>query len=119
MLGCRMHSEQLFDVPATAFKPPPKVTSSFIRLWPRKADEMPVMDRKLMSQLVAQAFSQRRKTVRNALKNAATPEDLAALQIDPGSRPGEVPVTAWVALANRLAAREQARIPGAPAGESG
>jgi 16S rRNA (adenine1518-N6/adenine1519-N6)-dimethyltransferase len=119
MLGCRLHSEQLFDVPASAFRPPPKVTSSFIRLWPREADDMPVTDRKLMSQLVAQAFSQRRKTLRNALKNAATPEDLAALQIDPGSRPEEVPITAWAGLANRLAAREEARIPGAPTGESG
>lgn len=119
MLGCRMHSEQLFDVPAAAFRPPPKVTSSFIRLWPRDTAEMPVTDRKLMSQLVAQAFSQRRKTLRNALKNTATIKDLAAVQIHPGSRAEEVPVTAWVALANRLAAQATPPIPGAPAGESG
>jgi 16S rRNA (adenine1518-N6/adenine1519-N6)-dimethyltransferase len=119
MLGCRMHSEQLFDVPATAFRPPPKVTSSFIRLWPRDGADMPVTDRNLMSQLVAQAFSQRRKTLRNALRNTVTPEDLAAVQIDPGSRPGEVPVMAWVTLANRLAARERAPNPRGTGGQMG
>lgn len=102
MLGCRMHAEKLFDVPATAFRPPPRVTSSFIRLWPRDPAELAVNDRKLMSRLVAQAFSQRRKTLRNALKNTATAEDMAVAQIDPRSRPEEVPVAAWVALANRL-----------------
>jgi 16S rRNA (adenine1518-N6/adenine1519-N6)-dimethyltransferase len=119
MLGCRMHSEQLFDVPASAFRPPPKITSSFIRLWPRDAADLPVTDRKLMSQLLAQAFSQRRKTLRNALKNTATPEELAAVQIDSGSRPEEVSVTAWVALANRLAAREQAPNPRGTARQMG
>ena len=116
MLGCRMHSEQLFDVPAAAFRPPPKVVSSFIRLWPREASEMPVTDRKLMSQLVAMAFSQRRKTLRNALKKAVAIDDLAAVHIDPGSRAEEVPVRAWVALANRLAAAAASRIPDAPTG---
>jgi 16S rRNA (adenine1518-N6/adenine1519-N6)-dimethyltransferase len=104
MLGCRMQSEQLFDVPPSAFRPPPKVTSSFVRLWPRDADDLPVVDGALMSRVVAQAFSQRRKTLRNALKGTATAEDLASLDIDPGSRPGEVPVASWVALANRLSA---------------
>jgi 16S rRNA (adenine1518-N6/adenine1519-N6)-dimethyltransferase len=117
MLGCRMHSEALFDVPASAFRPPPKVTSSFVRLWPRQAGEMAVTDRKLMSLLVAMAFSQRRKTLRNALKGAAAAEDLDAVGIDPGSRAEEAPVTAWVALANRLAAART--IPGARGGESG
>jgi 16S rRNA (adenine1518-N6/adenine1519-N6)-dimethyltransferase len=104
MLGCRMHSERLFDVPPAAFQPAPKVTSSFVRLWPRVAGELPIADAALMSRIVAQAFSQRRKTLRNALKGTATAEDLAALDIDPGSRPEEVPVASWVALANRLSA---------------
>jgi 16S rRNA (adenine1518-N6/adenine1519-N6)-dimethyltransferase len=103
MLGCRMHAEQLFDVPASAFRPPPRVTSSFIRLWPRQPGEMAIADLQFMSRIVAQAFSQRRKTLRNALKGTATSEDLDTVQIDPGARAEEVPVTAWVALANHLA----------------
>lgn len=103
MLGCRMHSEKLFDVPAGAFSPPPSVTSSFIRLWPRRPDEMPITDPKLMSRIVAQAFSQRRKTLRNALKGTALNEDLEAVQIDPGARAETVSIPAWIALANHLA----------------
>jgi 16S rRNA (adenine1518-N6/adenine1519-N6)-dimethyltransferase len=103
MLGCHMHAEQLFDVPASAFRPPPRVTSSFIRLWPRQPGEMAIADPQLMSRIVAQAFSQRRKTLRNALKGTAASEDLDTVQIDPGARAEEVPVTAWVALANHLA----------------
>lgn len=111
MLGCRMHAEQLFDVPASAFRPPPRVTSSFIRLWPRQPGEMAIADPKLMSRIVAQAFSQRRKTLRNALKGTAASEDLDTVQIDPGARAEEVPVTAWVALANHLAKTAPASFP--------
>jgi 16S rRNA (adenine1518-N6/adenine1519-N6)-dimethyltransferase len=105
MLGCRMHAEQLFEVPASAFQPPPKVTSAVVRLWPRTTEPVVIDDEPLMSRLVAQAFSQRRKTLRNALKGTAGPEDLKEVGIDPGARAEEVPVTAWVALANHLAAR--------------
>jgi 16S rRNA (adenine1518-N6/adenine1519-N6)-dimethyltransferase len=111
MLGCHMHAEQLFDVPATAFRPPPRVTSSFMRLWPRRPDEMAIADSKLMSRIVAQAFSQRRKTLRNALKGTAASEDLDIVKIDPGARAEEVPVTAWVALANHLAKADRTSVP--------
>ena len=112
MLGCRMHAERLFDVPASAFRPPPGVTSSFIRLWPRQPGEIVIADPKLMSRVVAQAFSQRRKTLRNALKGTAASEDLDTVQIDPGARAEEVPVTAWVALANHLAKTAPSSFPG-------
>jgi 16S rRNA (adenine1518-N6/adenine1519-N6)-dimethyltransferase len=115
MLGCRMHAEQLFDVPPAAFRPPPRVTSSFVRLWPR--DEMGISDPKLMSRIVAQAFSQRRKTLRNALRGTAAEQELAAVRIDPGARAEEVPVTAWVALANHLAESTPRSIADAPAGK--
>jgi 16S rRNA (adenine1518-N6/adenine1519-N6)-dimethyltransferase len=111
MLGCRMHAEQLFDVPASAFRPPPRVTSSFIRLWPRQPGEMAIADAQLMSRIVAQAFSQRRKTLRNALKGSAAIEDLDTVQIDPGARAEEVPITAWVALANHLAKTAHSSFP--------
>jgi len=102
MLGSRLHAEPLFEVPASAFQPPPRVTSAVVRLWPRAAGELTIGDAALLSRIVAQAFSQRRKTLRNALKASVAPDDLVAVHIDPGSRAEEVPVTAWVALANRL-----------------
>lgn len=104
MLGCRMEVEPLFEVPASAFLPPPKVTSAMVRLRPRPEGEIAIGDEAVLSRTVAQAFSQRRKTIRNAIKGMAATDDLEAVGIDPGSRPEEVPVRTWVALANRLAA---------------
>ncbi|MEX2496325.1 MAG: 16S rRNA (adenine(1518)-N(6)/adenine(1519)-N(6))-dimethyltransferase RsmA [Woeseia sp.] len=103
MLGCRMHAERLFDVPPSAFQPPPKVTSSVVRLRPRLEDRLQISDPELMSRLVARAFSQRRKTLRNALKGTADAEVLQRFGIQPASRAEEVAVADWVALANHLA----------------
>jgi 16S rRNA (adenine1518-N6/adenine1519-N6)-dimethyltransferase len=105
MLGCRMTVEPLFDVPPDAFDPPPKVTSAVVRLRPRPPAEIVVENVAVLSKLVAQAFSQRRKTLRNALRAVATPEALEAVGIDPGSRAETVPVETWAALSNYLAAR--------------
>ncbi|HEX7719890.1 MAG TPA: rRNA adenine N-6-methyltransferase family protein, partial [Woeseiaceae bacterium] len=102
MAGCRLHAERLFDVPATSFTPPPRVTSTVARLWPRTTDAFTIDDQAFLQRLVTQAFSQRRKTLRNALKELASSEDLLAMSIDPGARAEEIPVAAWVALANRL-----------------
>ncbi len=109
MLGCRMHVEHLFDVPPEAFEPPPKVHSAFVRLRPR--DDVPVDDLQLMSHVVAQAFSQRRKTLRNALRGTATEQDLESVGISPASRAEEVPLTVWVALANHLANQDRMGAP--------
>ncbi|HZD52022.1 MAG TPA: 16S rRNA (adenine(1518)-N(6)/adenine(1519)-N(6))-dimethyltransferase RsmA [Woeseiaceae bacterium] len=103
MLGCRMSVEPLFDVPPEAFNPPPKVTSTVVRLRPRPAGEIRILDEALMSRLVTQAFSLRRKTMRNALKGQVAQEDLDAAGIDPAARPETIPIGAWVTLSNRLA----------------
>lgn len=105
MLGCRMTVEPLFEVPPEAFSPPPKVTSRVVRLQPRSTGEIVVRDEQVLSRLVARAFSQRRKTLRNALKGAAAAEDLEAVGLDPAVRPETVPIAGWAALANRLSAR--------------
>ena len=107
MLRRRMHAERLFDVPPSAFRPLPRVTSSFVRLWPRPGTDIPVADEKLFARLVAQGFSQRRKTLRNALRGAATEDELHETGISPGSRAEEVAVEAWAALANLLANRDR------------
>jgi len=56
-----------FDVPPSAFVPPPKVTSSIVHLVP-KALEGEVPDFKVMEEIVAAAFNQRRKMIRSSLK---------------------------------------------------
>jgi 16S rRNA (adenine1518-N6/adenine1519-N6)-dimethyltransferase len=111
MLGCRMHVEQLFEVPPEAFEPPPKVHSAFARLRPRPREDVPVEDLQLMSQVVAQAFSQRRKILRNALRGTATEQDLESVGISPASRAEEVPIASWMALANHLANQDRMGAP--------
>jgi 16S rRNA (adenine1518-N6/adenine1519-N6)-dimethyltransferase len=105
MLGCYLEIEPLFDVPASAFSPPPKVTSSIVRLRPLPADTYTICDHDKLSGVVAEAFSQRRKTLRNALKASATEEDLVAAGMDPQSRPERATIANYVALANQIAQR--------------
>ncbi|MEX0976218.1 MAG: 16S rRNA (adenine(1518)-N(6)/adenine(1519)-N(6))-dimethyltransferase RsmA [Woeseia sp.] len=102
MAGCHLHAEPLFDVPATSFTPPPRVTSTVVRLWPRKTDGFTINDQAFLQRLVTQAFSQRRKTLRNALKELASSDEMLAMSIDPGARAEEIPLAGWVALANHL-----------------
>lgn len=75
---------KLFDVSPTAFSPQPKVNSSFIRLRPKKKINF---DRDLMNRLLTSAFSARRKTLKNALRNYLNESELKSIEIDPGSRP--------------------------------
>lgn len=103
MLGCYLEVEALFDVGPQAFEPPPEVTSAVVRLRPRPADDVELIDAATLSALLATAFSRRRKTLRNALSGSVGPDLLATLGIDPGLRPEAVPITDWVRLANRLA----------------
>lgn len=58
----------LFNVPPSVFIPPPKVNSAVIRLIPKKSD-IPQCDYSQLKMLVKTAFNQRRKTMRNSLKN--------------------------------------------------
>ena len=102
MLGCHLDIEPLFDVEKAAFDPPPKVTSAVVRLTPQQ-HPLPIDDEALLSRIVADAFSKRRKTLRNALKGHVNEDELLAAGIDPGKRPEEISVAAWIALANRIA----------------
>lgn len=89
---------QLFDVAAGAFTPPPKVESSIVRLVPRMANQYPVNPQHLQ-RIVGQAFSQRRKTLRNSLRQYFDSEQLQALGIDPGIRPEQLDLATFIKLA--------------------
>ena len=93
----------LFDVPPGAFRPPPKVDSAVVRLVPKPPEQIAVQDRDMFARVVRDAFSQRRKTLRNALSNVCDADAIAAAGIDPTLRAEQVPVEAFVALANSLA----------------
>ena len=102
MLGCHLRIESLFDVPPEAFDPPPEVNSAVVRLDPLPPGSFSIEDEAGLSRLVARAFMQRRKTLRNALRNEADTADLEAVGIDPGLRPEQVPIDEYIALSNYL-----------------
>ena len=102
MLGCYLRIELLFDVDRTAFEPPPAVTSAVVRLDPLPADMFAIADEAGLSTLVATAFMQRRKTLRNSLKKVVEAPDFQAVGIDPALRPEQVSIADYVALANHL-----------------
>ncbi|MDQ2068772.1 16S rRNA (adenine(1518)-N(6)/adenine(1519)-N(6))-dimethyltransferase RsmA [Natronospira bacteriovora] len=97
-------AEHLFDVPPGAFSPRPKVQSSIVRLRPRATPICPADHQEVLAQLVRQAFSRRRKTLRNALKGLVNADTVEQLGIDPGARPETLPPEAFAKLAERVVA---------------
>jgi 16S rRNA (adenine1518-N6/adenine1519-N6)-dimethyltransferase len=99
----RCETKILFDISPAAFVPQPKVISSVVRLKPRPAPEP--CDRRLLEQVAAAAFGQRRKMLRQSLKSlSADPARLAAAaQVDPTRRAETIPVSGFVAMARELA----------------
>ena len=103
-LQYRFEIEPVLDVPPEAFEPPPKVDSAVVRMIPRPAAQMTAQNEAGFAALVTQAFSQRRKTLRNTLKGRVSDAQFAAAGIDPGARAEEIEVARFVALANLLGA---------------
>jgi 16S rRNA (adenine1518-N6/adenine1519-N6)-dimethyltransferase len=103
MLQVRCRVQSLFVIRPGAFTPPPKVDSAFVRLSPHPQSPYEIRDEQGFAKLVTQAFSQRRKTLRNTLKSLLSVEDIQACAIDPSIRPERLTVEDFVRLANRLA----------------
>jgi len=97
---CRV--ERLFTVPPGAFHPVPKVDSAVVRLVPHTAPPVKVNDEGVFARVVAQAFSQRRKTLRNTLRGLVGAETMSALDIDPGRRAETLSLAEFAALANTV-----------------
>ena len=97
-LGATFAIERLFVVPPGAFRPPPKVDSAVARLTPLGAAKPAIRDSERFERVVAAAFSQRRKTLRNALSSLVTAEQFAAAGIDPQRRGETLSVAEFVAL---------------------
>ncbi len=103
MLQTRFAVTRLFTVPAGAFRPAPAVESALARLVPLGAQRPSIRDPDRFAQIVAAAFGQRRKTLRNALASVASSAAMDAVAIDPGARGETLSVEDFVRLANHLA----------------
>lgn len=102
MIQFRCAVTPLFVVRPGAFHPPPKVDSMIVRLVPYAAPPVAVADLPTLARVVTQAFSHRRKTLRNALKGSVSAEQWAALDIDPQRRPETLSVAEFGAIADSV-----------------
>lgn len=102
MVQYHCQTEYLFFVGPESFDPPPKVDSAILRLSPWKNRPFKANDEKKLSILVAKAFSMRRKTLRNNLKNIIDTRQIESLSIDPSLRAETLKVSDFVQLSNLL-----------------
>lgn len=100
MVQYHCKTEYLFFVGPESFDPPPKVDSAILRLSPWQDQPYQAKDEKHLSELVAQAFSMRRKTLRNNLKKIVSAEQIEALGIDPSQRAESLSILEFVTLSN-------------------
>jgi 16S rRNA (adenine1518-N6/adenine1519-N6)-dimethyltransferase len=110
LAGWRTEAKILFDIARSAFVPPPKVTSSIVRLTPRQ-EPLPC-DALALQRVTEAAFGQRRKMLRQSLKTLGVDPAaiLAEAAIDPTSRAEEIPVEGFVALANIFSRQAKAQV---------
>ena len=103
MLQYRFYMERLFIVPPGSFNPAPKVDSAVVRLIPLKVDAgKTAQDEALFARLVTAAFSQRRKMLRNTLKEFGGESLLEANGIVPTARAETLSVNDYIRLSNAL-----------------
>jgi 16S rRNA (adenine1518-N6/adenine1519-N6)-dimethyltransferase len=95
-------TELLFDVPPESFDPAPQVMSAIVRLVPHSQPPVAVNDIAKLNRVVTQAFSQRRKTLRNSMKKLIAEEEIVALGIDPTLRAENISLAEFASLSNLL-----------------
>lgn len=98
MMSLYAHTELLFEVPAQAFSPQPKVVSGVVRLTSRQPELQLADARQNFSEFVRSAFAQRRKTLANNLRGRLDRDAIMALDIDPGARPQQLDLDQFLRL---------------------
>jgi 16S rRNA (adenine1518-N6/adenine1519-N6)-dimethyltransferase len=99
-INCQV--EKLFNVPASAFSPPPKVESAIVKLTPLKQNTHELDSPEHLTNLLRQAFGQRRKTIRNNLSGLISAEELEVLGITPSLRPENLSLDDYVKICKHL-----------------
>lgn len=96
----------VLHVPPSAFNPPPKVDSAVVRLVPHKQKPVIVTNEKTLNQVCAMAFNQRRKTIRNSLKELLSEDEISQLNIKPDLRAENLSLEQYALLANYCDSKE-------------
>jgi len=102
MLQYYFAMEHLVDVPKASFEPEPKVESSFVRLIPYEQYPFIANNLEQFARIVKEAFSQRRKTIRNTLKSFISENDFEKIGINPQLRAENLSVSDFVKISNYL-----------------
>jgi len=100
MLQYRFAMAVALRVPPGAFTPPPKVDSAVVRMEPLPASRPRARDEALYARIVMAAFSQRRKTLRNATRALLDEEGFQRAGIDPSRRGETLSVAEFIRLAD-------------------
>ena len=110
LAGWRTEATILFDVARSAFVPPPKVTSSVVRLTPRPVPAQ--CDAVALQRVTEAAFGQRRKMLRQSLKTLGVDANslLEQAGINPTARAEEISVDGFVAMANIFSGQAHGRV---------
>ncbi len=101
MIQYACQAEYLFTVGPENFTPPPKVDSAIVRLIPYQQKPFIANDELQFAGFVKQAFSQKRKTLRNNLKGWLSTEQIESCGVEPSARAETISVEKFVELANR------------------
>lgn len=102
MVQFHCEAAKLFTVGPGAFRPAPKIDSAIVRLVPHVTPPVVVVDVQRFATLVTQAFSQRRKTLRNALRTLLTDKQIQAADIDPSARAEQLSLAQFARLSEFL-----------------
>jgi len=98
--------ELLFDIPADAFNPKPKITSSFVRFTRRNPKELNALNDANYERVIKLAFQQKRKTLKNNFKGILDDTDFLNLSIDPSIRAETLSVRKFISIENYLTQRK-------------
>ena len=102
LVALRAHAEVVGRVSPEVFLPKPRVESALVRI-DRRAEPATDADPVLLTELVRQAFGQRRKMLRRSLDGRVTDEQFAAAAVAPDTRPEQLDVVAWGRLTEAVA----------------
>jgi len=91
---------RLLTLPPGAFSPPPKVHSAVLLLTPH--GQSPACSYEALQRTVRQGFAHRRKTIANNFRGTITTDAWAAMEINAGDRPEQLPYAAWVRISRHL-----------------
>ena len=105
MLQYHLQMEYLITVPPEAFEPAPKVESAFVRCVPHTTLPFVAKDTALFAKIVMAAFGQRRKTIRNTLKDFLNDDDFVLLGLNPQLRAENLSVKSFVEISNYCLSR--------------